>query len=329
MRSFTDFWSPADLSRLANRPQPRTEPARRHPIPACYPRPCSANASLAAAGTRPLGGPAAGRDGPPARPRRRVFPPASRRSGAASSSRPVLASEIDKARARRVLRVEARRGASRRRSRTTFGPLAALGLIEETPGLLDHADRLLRLPGHRLLRPRAAAVLRRPGQPRRSRRGRRGDAGHGPEPHLLPRADARPAGRVAAPGRPDEGSSRRTATAASRCSACSRARRRCVMIRVALKDIPGRRRGGRGAAGAPAHGRRARAVQRAQGDSVLLRRPALLPVRRRHGVRPAAVKRGGWAEVDRLWRNPPESSAEILHGGPLPPPARACCRRTS
>jgi hypothetical protein len=35
----------------------------------------------------------------------------------------------------------------------------------------------------------------------------------------------------------------------------------------------------------------------------------------------AAVKRGGWAEVDKLWRTPPESSAEILHGGPLPPPA--------
>jgi len=36
----------------------------------------------------------------------------------------------------------------------------------------------------------------------------------------------------------------------------------------------------------------------------------------------AAVKRGGWAEVDKLWRNPPESSAEILHGGPFPPPAQ-------
>jgi hypothetical protein len=36
----------------------------------------------------------------------------------------------------------------------------------------------------------------------------------------------------------------------------------------------------------------------------------------------AAVKRGGWPEVDKLWRNPPESSAEILHGGPLPPPAQ-------
>jgi hypothetical protein len=36
----------------------------------------------------------------------------------------------------------------------------------------------------------------------------------------------------------------------------------------------------------------------------------------------AAVKRGGWAEVDKLWRSPPESTAEILHGGPLPPPAQ-------
>jgi hypothetical protein len=36
----------------------------------------------------------------------------------------------------------------------------------------------------------------------------------------------------------------------------------------------------------------------------------------------AAVKRGGWAEVDKLWKNPPESTAEILHGGPQPPPAQ-------
>jgi hypothetical protein len=36
----------------------------------------------------------------------------------------------------------------------------------------------------------------------------------------------------------------------------------------------------------------------------------------------AALARGGWAEVDRLWRAPPESTAEILHGEPLPPPAR-------
>jgi hypothetical protein len=34
-----------------------------------------------------------------------------------------------------------------------------------------------------------------------------------------------------------------------------------------------------------------------------------------------AYQKGGWAEVDRLWRNPPESSAEILHGRPYPPPA--------
>ncbi len=36
----------------------------------------------------------------------------------------------------------------------------------------------------------------------------------------------------------------------------------------------------------------------------------------------AAVKKGGWAEMDRLWRNPPESTSEILHGAPYPPPAR-------
>ena len=34
----------------------------------------------------------------------------------------------------------------------------------------------------------------------------------------------------------------------------------------------------------------------------------------------AAFKKGGWAEIDRLWKNPPESSAEILHGAPYPPP---------
>ncbi len=36
----------------------------------------------------------------------------------------------------------------------------------------------------------------------------------------------------------------------------------------------------------------------------------------------AAVKKGGWAEVDRLWRDPPQSSAEIIHGAPYPPPVR-------
>lgn len=36
----------------------------------------------------------------------------------------------------------------------------------------------------------------------------------------------------------------------------------------------------------------------------------------------AAVKKGGWAEVDRMWRNPPLSTSEILHGAPYPPPAQ-------
>lgn len=36
----------------------------------------------------------------------------------------------------------------------------------------------------------------------------------------------------------------------------------------------------------------------------------------------AALKRGGWEEMDRLWKNPPLSSAEILHGSPYPAPAQ-------
>jgi hypothetical protein len=34
----------------------------------------------------------------------------------------------------------------------------------------------------------------------------------------------------------------------------------------------------------------------------------------------AAFKKGGWPEVDKLWRNPPASSSEILHGAPYPAP---------
>ena len=36
----------------------------------------------------------------------------------------------------------------------------------------------------------------------------------------------------------------------------------------------------------------------------------------------AAVKRGGWSEVDRLWKNPPASSSEIMHGSPYPSPVK-------
>jgi len=34
----------------------------------------------------------------------------------------------------------------------------------------------------------------------------------------------------------------------------------------------------------------------------------------------AAYQKGGWAEVDRLWKDPPASSAEIMHGSPYPAP---------
>jgi hypothetical protein len=35
----------------------------------------------------------------------------------------------------------------------------------------------------------------------------------------------------------------------------------------------------------------------------------------------AALKRGSWTAVDRLWKSPPTSSAEILHGPGVPAPA--------
>jgi len=35
----------------------------------------------------------------------------------------------------------------------------------------------------------------------------------------------------------------------------------------------------------------------------------------------AALKKGGWAEVDRFWKSPPQSTSEILHGAPYPAPA--------
>ncbi len=60
---------------------------------------------------------------------------------------------------------------------------SALGLIEEHAGPCRPARRLLRLPGHRVLRPRAAALLR--GQGRGVDAGRRGAGGRRREADLL------------------------------------------------------------------------------------------------------------------------------------------------
>jgi hypothetical protein len=94
-----------------------------------------------------------------------------------------------------------------------------------------------------------------------------------------------------------------------------------VMVKVALKDIPG----------ADARAEEQLAPLLSAGALERANVPATVPayfvdqlffpyVEGTAYVR-AALARGGWAEVDRLWRAPPESTAEILHGGPLPPPA--------
>ncbi len=93
-----------------------------------------------------------------------------------------------------------------------------------------------------------------------------------------------------------------------------------VMIRVALKDIPG--------AGADAEDQigpllSAGSLERANVPKEVpdyFVDQLFFPYVDGMAFVRAAVKHGGWAEVDKLWRDPPESSAEILHGVRLPPP---------
>ena len=93
-----------------------------------------------------------------------------------------------------------------------------------------------------------------------------------------------------------------------------------VMIRVALKDIPG--------AGAEAEEELAPLLTAGGLERANVPRdvPAyfvdqlFFPYAEGMAYVQAAFKKGGWPEVDRLWRNPPESSAEIIHGAPYPAP---------
>jgi hypothetical protein len=95
-----------------------------------------------------------------------------------------------------------------------------------------------------------------------------------------------------------------------------------VMIRVALKAIPG----------ADAHAEDELAPLLSAGTLERANVPKSVPdyfvdqlffpyVEGTAFVR-AAVRKGGWAEVDRLWKHPPESSSEIIHGSPRPAPVR-------
>ena len=102
-----------------------------------------------------------------ARPNRGGRRAPSKRSAAADSS--------DRSRRPRSTESSSRRSSGRsssraspRRRRTRYATLVALGFIEETPNLIDRLDRLLRLPGDRLLRPGAEAFLSRPRGRRRS-----------------------------------------------------------------------------------------------------------------------------------------------------------------
>jgi hypothetical protein len=93
-----------------------------------------------------------------------------------------------------------------------------------------------------------------------------------------------------------------------------------VMIRVAMKDIPG--------AGAEAEEELAPLLSAGSLERANVPKdvPAyfvdqlFFPYAEGMAYVRAGFKKGGWPEVDRLWRNPPESSSEILHGAPYPPP---------
>ncbi|HTR02489.1 MAG TPA: hypothetical protein VMN82_04770 [Thermoanaerobaculia bacterium] len=93
-----------------------------------------------------------------------------------------------------------------------------------------------------------------------------------------------------------------------------------VMIKVALKDIPGADEkaeeelaplltsGGLERANVP------------KGVPAYFVDQLFFPYAEGSAFVRAAYEKGGWAEVDRFWRNPPASSAEIIHGAPYPPP---------
>ena len=174
---------------------------------------------------------------------------------------------------------------------------------------------LLRLAGRRVLRPRAAALLR--GQGRRR-------AGVGRSRPTWPDSRRASSTRTSSP----------TPSRTRRCSLDDRTQgaqgRQRPRLRAPVpargrgdarhdqgraEGDPGRRRASRGGARAAPDRRRPRALERSRGRAGLLRRPALLPLRRgpRRSCAPP-IRRGGWAEVDRLWKDPPASSAEILHG---------------
>ncbi len=92
-----------------------------------------------------------------------------------------------------------------------------------------------------------------------------------------------------------------------------------VMIRVAIADLPG----GEAAEEMMAPLLSAGALEKANIPKEvpdLFVEQLFFPYVEGTAYARAVVKRGGWAEMDRLWKSPPPSTAEILHGPSTPPP---------
>jgi hypothetical protein len=232
-------------------------------------------------------------------------------------TRPVPASEIDAAEARRVLRAKILEGLPVP-PEEAFRSLAAIGLIEDSPRLLD---ALLDFYASQVVAfydpdPRRFFVVR----------GAEALAGADSEDlarglifsheltHALQDEHLRLADRVKALREDGDRS------LALQCLLEGEAT--LVMIRVALQEIPGASEAVEDemapllTAGALERGAVTSDVPDFFVDQLFF------PYAEGTAFVRAAVKKGGWAEMDRLWRNPPESTSEILHGVPYPPPAR-------
>ncbi len=232
-------------------------------------------------------------------------------------SRAVPASEIDAAEARRVLRAKILEGLPAP-PEETFRSLAAIGLIEDSPRLLD---ALLDFYASQVVAfydpdPRRFFVVR----------GAEALAGADSEDlarglifsheltHALQDEHLRLAERVKALREDGDRS------LALQCLLEGEAT--LVMIRVALQEIPGASESVEDemapllTAGALERGAVASDVPDFFVDQLFF------PYAEGTTFVRAAVKKGGWAEMDRLWRNPPESTSEILHGAPYPSPAQ-------
>ncbi len=94
-----------------------------------------------------------------------------------------------------------------------------------------------------------------------------------------------------------------------------------VMVRVALKDLPG---ADEAAEEALTPLLSAGALEKANAPKNLpdfFVEQLFFPYVEGTAYVRRAVTRGGWKEVDRLWNDPPVSTADILHGDRHPPPA--------